>query len=67
MKKTKSVAMRLDSKLSARIEASKRRIEKERPGFRVTWSDVVRGLVEAGLERDEENAEIRRAAKGAGF
>jgi len=57
-KSIKSVAFRLDAQLARRIEAAQRRLATKVPGVRVTWSDVVRGLVEAGLDRDEASARV---------
>lgn len=64
-KSIKSVAFRLDAQLARRIEAAQRRLASRVPGVRVTWSDVVRGLVESGLDRDEENANIARPTRSA--
>lgn len=63
MTKTHSVAIRLDDVLSERIEAAKRRLVMRVPGMHVSWSDVVRGLIEAGLERDEADPVRKKSAR----
>ena len=56
-KTVKSVAFRMGADLRRRIELARGRLTGHVPvGVRVTWSDTVRLLVEAGLERDEANA-----------